>query len=97
MGAYMIEVSFRVRNEAFFAAIPRQRAYISQLLTDRSILSYSLSDDKRQMWITLMVDRGSQLDKIMDNMPLRPWMIIKVSSLFFNHTSEMKLPAISLN
>lgn len=81
----------------FIRLIPEQRRRVNELLNDGIILSYALSSDRTKVWATVNANNEEEVDEILQQLPLSPFMEATVYQLEFYNATGNGLPAISLN
>ncbi len=84
-------------SSEFVRLIPAQRRKVNELLNDGVILSYALSADRTKVWATINARSGQEVDAILEQLPLSPYMVATIHLLEFYNATGNGLPAISLN
>ena len=94
---YMVEfdVYYHIDTD-FEAKIPMQRLAVSKLFAQGKLLSYALSKERTKLWGVFLVQSESELIKIVDQLPLTPYMDYDYSELIF-HNGISLIPSMSLN
>ena len=93
----LIEMALPEMTAAFMALVPEQREYIDTCMAKGTIRSYSLSADRSKLWIVFVTKTDAEMTKILENFPIIDMVTYTVNSLMFHNSTEMMLPAISLN
>lgn len=83
-------------TEEFVALIPQQRYVINNLLLEGKIRSYSLAEDRSQLWAVLIAESEFEVMEILTQMPLIDYMTPTVTALMFHNSAERVLQ-FSLN
>jgi hypothetical protein len=98
MNDYMVIIRFiSPFSEEFISLIPEQRAAANELMEKGIITSYSLSIDRRILWINLHVSSRDSVDETLQRMPLFKFMRYETVDLMF-HNSPVSAPMLfSLN
>ena len=98
MNQYMIEVRLPEDfSPEMMALIPAQRAVVSQMMRKGRLRSYTLSADRRRLWLVLLANDEQHIAKIINAFPLADYMVYDVQILMFHNSIGEQLPAISLN
>lgn len=98
MKQYMIEVWFPDDfTPEMMALVPRQRMIVNHLLRKGRLRSYTLSGDRRRLWLVVLAREASEIDTIINAFPLAPYMTYEVQELAFHNTVNEQISSISLN
>ena len=92
-------VTFRLPEELtyeFMNKVPEQRKMINDMLSQGHILSYSLSLNRKFLWIIFLADTKRALMRFIHKLPLNEFLQPEVEELAF-HNASYPLPAVSLN
>ncbi|MGK0390903.1 MAG: muconolactone delta-isomerase [Maribacter sp.] len=81
----------------FINLIPKQRKMVNDLFTEKVLLTYTLSLDRKRLWATILAETESEVIEIMESFPLTQFMTYEIHPLMFNEIAEIGMPAISLN
>ncbi|AMJ66085.1 hypothetical protein [Hymenobacter sp. PAMC 26628] len=85
-------------EDDFLALIPRHRAVINRLLSEKVIETYAISADRRQGWITINGDDAAAVRTVVEQFPLyRYFRGIEIDELFIFDSVATRFPVISLN
>jgi len=86
MNEYMIIVQFRADvGGEFTSLIPAQRARVQALMEKGVLTSYSLSGDRKMLWLTLLASSAEAADKTIRLLPLYKFMTYDVVELLFHN------------
>ncbi len=92
MNEYMIIIKFiSFFSEEFVSLIPEQRAQVNQLMEKGIITSYSLSSDRKTLWMTLLASSQEVVEEMLRTMPLFKFMRYDIVELLF-HNSAVYAP-----
>ena len=94
---YMVE--FRLPNhltKEMLAMIPEQREAIMQNLFSGKILSYTLSKDRKRLWVIFSCASEPELIKMIERLPMTPYFDYDYYELMFLETVSM-YPSFSIN
>ncbi len=81
----------------FMNLIPQQRVIVNELFVEKTLLSYSLSLDRKKLWATFLAENEVELIEIIESFPLTIYMNYEVHPLMFNELAKQGMPSISLN
>jgi muconolactone delta-isomerase len=98
MNEYMVTIQFLAFfNEEFASLIPEQRALVNGLMEKGIITSYSLSLDRRTLWITLGAASRDNVESLLKTMPLFKFMRYDIDELMFYNSSIYTPMRFSMN
>jgi hypothetical protein len=98
MNEYMVTITFPAEiDEEFISLIPSQRAMVNALMGKGVISSYSLSVDRRTLWVTMMGHSERTILETLEQMPLFRFMSFEMRDLMFHHAPVFSQRAFSLN
>lgn len=98
MNQYMIEIDLPTElSPDFLSLVPAQRTLMNDLMEKRKILNYSLSSDRRKMWVIALAFSEDQVINILSEFPLLSFMDIQIHELAFYETAEQIMFEFSLN
>ena len=98
MASFMIDIELQgVFNDDFFQLIPAQREYINRLLKKGVIVNYSLSADRKKLWVTMNASSQGEVQEIVDSFPIRKYLRYQIYTLLFHESSEALVPHLWLN
>lgn len=85
-------------DEAFIALIPRHRAYINRLLSEKVIETYAISADRSRGWVTINGDDEAAVHAVVEQFPLYHYLHgVEIDELFIFDSTASRFPLISLN
>ncbi len=98
MNEYMIDIYLpRQADEDYFNLIPSQRVMVNKLLNEGVIINYSLSEDRKRLWVILLAGSLLEAKKIISKFPVFPYVEAKIYNLLFHQTTTNSLPQLWLN
>ena len=98
MKSYMVEVPLPAEPpQEFFALIPSQRMKIAELMTKRKIISYTVSADRRKLWIVMVAESEQEARNILIEQPMDKYFRYTFHELMFHEMAGMAFPSVSLN
>ena len=85
-------------DEDFIALIPRHRAYINRLLSEKVIETYAISADRSRGWVTINGDDEAAVQAVVEQFPLYDYLhCVEIDELFIFDSTASRFPLISLN
>lgn len=91
-----IDLPLPFDNE-FISLIPKQRAYINQLMKDQIISSYAVSVEEGKLWTTILAESEAQVKEILSGFPIIDLTDYRIFKLAFYNTANTLTPNFSLN
>jgi hypothetical protein len=85
------------KDGEFLSLIPEQRRCIDRLMQQGTISSYTLSEDRTKLWVTILADSPDAAREIVDQFPLRRFMALEITGLTFHQTTPVAMPTLSMN
>ena len=87
-----------VFDEDFMALIPRHRAVINRLLSEKVIETYAISADRSRGWVTINGDDEAAVQEVLEQFPLYHYLHgVEIDELFIFDSTASRFPLISLN
>jgi hypothetical protein len=85
-------------DEDFIALIPRHRAFINQLLSEKVVEAYAISADRSRGWVTMNGDDAAAVKAVVEQFPLYHYLRgVEIDELFIFDSAASRFPHISLN
>lgn len=84
-------------NEEFIGLIPRQRTMISRLTEHGKLLSYALALEHGKLWAVFSVESETELIDLVNELPLTPFMKVRMMELTFFNASNPISNTFSVN
>ena len=81
----------------FVSQIPAQQYVVEKLMTAGVIVSYSLSLEHSKLWIIMLADSEEELLRLLDTLPLTPFMKSRWYPLAFHNIGTFRMPQMILN
>ena len=98
MNEYMITTNLVSSfSEEFIAMIPEQRAQVNRLMEKGILTSYSLSADRRTLWITLLATSRDAAERTLQMMPMHRFMQSEIIELLFHNAPVYAPMKFSVN
>jgi muconolactone delta-isomerase len=84
-------------TDEFVALIPRQRAFINRFTENGKLLSYALALEHGKLWAVFSVDSETELLDLINELPLTPFMKVRMMELTFFNSSNPISTTFSVN
>ncbi len=98
MYQFMIDITLpSVITREFIALVPKQRAQVDRLLSERRLVSFSLALDRSKCWATMLAESEAEVRAVLSSFPLREFMKVKIHQLQFVENAPSLVAHISLN
>ncbi len=98
MNHFYIEISLpESLPDEFIRKIPKQRAIVDEWMQKGVIMNYALSFDRSKLWIAMLGENETEINKVLDTFPLRKYMKPQIFRLAFYQGVAPGIPAFSLN
>ena len=98
MNSYMIDIDLPKEVTAeFLSLIPKQKNLVSKLMKEGRISNYSLSYDRRKVWIVLNAQSAFEVKDTIRSFPIYTYIRYKVHNLLFHDSSSINTPQLWLN
>lgn len=98
MNEYMIVVRFIASSsEEFINLIPEHRKLVNELMEKGIISGYSLSSDRRILWITMLASSKEAAEKTLQLTPLYDYMRFEIYDLMFHLNPSYSPMRFSMN
>lgn len=98
MNQYMVDFFLPpILSRDFMATIPAHRAKVDELMRKGKIISYTLALDRSKLWAIVRANSEEDVNKVIETLPLYPYMEAEIYELFFHNSISSELPLISLN
>lgn len=90
------DVPYPMSHE-FMALVPEQRNCADKMMAEQHILSYSLTADRRKLWVIFSAESEADLFQLVTELPLTSYMHYEYQELMFHNAPWMLLPSPSMN
>lgn len=84
-------------TEEFYEVMNKQRQLIASLMDKRTVLSYSLDMDRKNIWCVIEVQDQQELSRILKTFPVISHVDLSVHELAFHDEAPVSLPDLILN
>lgn len=84
-------------SEEFMSLIPEQRATVSEFFMQGKLANYMLALDDGKLWAIFNATSEFEVMNMVAELPLTPYMEVKISMLTFNNIASEVMPSFSLN
>lgn len=98
MKNYMAEITLpTVYTAEFLLLIPEQIAFVNKLMSDSVITSYTLTLDRRKLWVAILGSNKEDIFTVVSKFPLFKYMDVTIHELAFHNIMGHRLPELSMN
>ncbi|MFN0276672.1 MAG: muconolactone Delta-isomerase family protein [Chitinophagales bacterium] len=98
MSEFLIDCNLHnAHSEAFMELIPSQRAIVNDLMFEGRILNYSVSMDRKKLWMVVTGENEEQVMELLSQFPLIDFMDVEIHPLLFHNSPQRSFAQISLN
>ena len=95
---YMVDFTLpEVLSEEFMSLIPEQRVVVGGFFTEGKLANYMLALDDGKLWAIFNAKSEFEVMNMVAELPLTPYMEVKISLLTFNNMANELMPSFSLN
>src|SRR4051812_39618086 len=95
---FMVEMDLPEEiDEDFMKMIPSHRAYISQLINDGIIQSYSINNDRTIGWIIFTCEGIDEVFEIIEQFPISKFISVQVHELMVHDSESYRFPKMHMN
>lgn len=84
-------------SQKFYGLIPKQRILINELLENRTIRSYSMDMDRKNLMVYIEAVSEQQVMDILATFPIIKHVKVNIHELAFFDAAPVSLPNLSLN
>lgn len=95
--AFMVEFNVPPLTEEITALIPKQRLTVGMMMSAGTLLTYTLSADRRKLWSVLLGRSSKEVEEALQKFPLTRFMQYRISELMFHEAATAGLPSMLLN
>jgi hypothetical protein len=82
---------------AFIKLIPHQRRFVSRMMKQGVIANYSLSYDRKKLWVIVHADTLFEVKNVMGSFPIFNHIKFTIHNLLFHESSHLTSPQLWLN
>ena len=98
MKNYMIDIELpEIVGEEFFQLIPDQRAYVNRMMREGIIKNYSLSIDRKKLWVVINAISLAEARHIIARFPIFYFIKYTIHDLLIHDSSDATIPQLWLN
>lgn len=94
---WMVEFDLPEITMEFAALIPAQRMAVGMLMSAGTITTYTLSGDRRRLWVTVIASTEDQVRSIIGKFPILPHTRWHISETMFSEVAQAGIPRMSMN
>ncbi len=98
MNEFMVTINLPEEpTPEFFSLVPSHWARVNELMQQGVVTGYSLSADRRILWMTMMATDQEEIVKTLMTLPLYHYMRYVVQELMFHNSPVFSTPRFSVN
>lgn len=86
-----------VFSKELYDLIPEQRAIINKLLENKTVLSYALDMDRKNVWIYIEAVSEQEIMDVLSTFPIIKYVKTNIHELAFYDTAPVGMPELILN
>lgn len=86
-----------ILSNEFIKLIPKQRAFVKRMMNEGVISDYSLSFDRRKLWVVVNADTPFDVKNIIGSFPIFNHIKFRINNLLFHETNFISVPHMWLN
>lgn len=95
---FLVHISLpEVFTPTFYKLIPKHRLLINELLEKRTILSYALDMERRNVWLYIEAVSEQQVMDVLSTFPIISHVKINIHELAFFDRAPVGLPDLIMN
>ncbi len=95
---YMVDIDLPIPfSQEFISLVPKQRALINNLMTEKIITSYAVSIEDGKLWTTMLAESEDEVIDTLITFPIIDLVEYKISKLAFHNIVSTIAPQFSLN
>ena len=94
---WMVEFDLPEITMEIAALIPSQRLTVGMLMSAGTITSYTLSVDRKRLWVTVVASTEDAVRSIIGKFPILPHTRWRISEAMFSEVSLSGIPRMSMN
>jgi hypothetical protein len=93
----MVELDLPEITTEFAALIPAQRMAIGLLMSAGTITSYTLSADRRRLWVTFVASTEEEVRAALTKFPILPFTRWNIIAAMFSELALIGVSRVSMN
>ena len=98
INSYMADISLpETLSNEFIALIPKQRAFVKKMMNEGVISNYSLSSDRKKLWVIINAATRFDAHNIIGSFPISNYIRYTINNLLFHETNVAFVPHMWLN
>ncbi len=95
---FMVDIDLPIPfNNKFISLVPKQRAVINKLMSERIISSYAVSIEDGKLWTTILAESEESVAEVLSTFPIINYVDYSISKLAFHNNIGFTTPQFSLN
>ena len=97
MRVYMVEFDVPPLTDEIIKLIPQQRMTVGIMMSAGTVLTYTLSADRRRLWSIMIGNSMNDIEAALSRFPLTKFMRHRIHELMFHEAAQAAIPKASLN
>lgn len=98
MNTFMVDIDLpETLSPDFMKLIPHQRKYITRMMKKGVVASYSVSYDRKKLWVTVHADSLYDVKNLIGSFPIFNHIRFTIHNLLFHESSYLTSPQMWLN
>ena len=94
---YMVEFDVPPLTDEIVSLIPKQRLAVGMMMSAGTLLTYTLSADRRKLWSVMLGKSLKEVEDAAKKFPLTRFMQYRISELMFHEAATAGISSVSLN
>lgn len=95
--AYMVEFDVPPLTEEIVKLIPQQRMTVGMMMSAGTVLTYTLSADRRRLWSIMIGNSAADIEEVLRRFPISKFMHYRIHELIFHEAAQAGIPKASMN
>jgi len=95
--AFMVEFDVPPLTDEIAELIPRQRLTVGAMMSAGTLLTYTLSADRRKLWAVMLGKSSGDVEGELKKFPLTRFMQYRINELMFHEAAIAGISRMSLN
>ncbi|HLF20643.1 MAG TPA: hypothetical protein VI704_07620 [Bacteroidota bacterium] len=95
--AFMVEFDVPPLTDEIVELIPKQRLTVGKMMSAGTLLTYTLSADRRKLWSVMLGSSIKGIEEELQKFPITRFMQHRISELMFHEAATAGIPSMSMN
>lgn len=98
MNTFMVDIDLPGSlTPEFMRLIPHQRKYINKMMKEGAVVSYSVSYDRKKLWVLINAETLFDVKNIIGSFPIFNYIRFSIHNLLFHESNHLATPQLWLN